>query len=234
MDDYALTVMLIPVLKLLLAGMLGGIIGWERERHGRSAGFRTNILVCIGACLMMLVSEHIQTKYAHLGSQSVIRLDPARIAAQIVTGIGFLGAGAIIKWGASVRGLTTAACLWIVAALGMAVGCGFIIPAVATVVLALIILLVLKAVSQRVRHHYYRLIRIEVSGAEDRLDQIERLMEEHGLKVQDVRTDMDKGRDRITYEIPVRYRYETKLRAAARKTLEEIPGVQRLTVKSSE
>src|SRR3989304_3601854 len=101
--------------KLLLAAVLGGVIGWERERRGRPAGLRTHILVCVGVTLMMVVSEHIFEKYKTFAADSIIRVDPARIAAQVVTGIGFLGAGTILRLRTTVRGLTTAASLWVVA-----------------------------------------------------------------------------------------------------------------------
>ena len=109
--------------KLLLACILGGLIGYEREARHKSAGLRTNILVCLGSCLVMMISVDI-------GDGSGV--DAARIAAQVVSGIGFLGAGAIMKEGLSVTGLTTAACLWVVAGVGLAVGLGFYPGAVMT------------------------------------------------------------------------------------------------------
>ena len=102
--------------KLFLSCILGGLIGYEREARHKSAGLRTNILVCLGSCLVMMISVDIQD-----GTSA----DAARIAAQVVSGIGFLGAGAIMKEGLSVTGLTTAACLWVVAGVGLAVGLGF-------------------------------------------------------------------------------------------------------------
>jgi len=96
--------------KLLLATVLGGIIGWERERRGRPAGLRTHILVCVGVTLMMLVSENMFDKYKISADNAIIRIDPARIAAQVVTGIGFLGAGTIMRFKASVRGLILHPC----------------------------------------------------------------------------------------------------------------------------
>jgi putative Mg2+ transporter-C (MgtC) family protein len=104
------------LLRLALAGALGGLIGLERELREREAGLRTHLLVALGAALFTIVSAY--------GFVS-IRTDPTRIAAQIVTGIGFLGAGAIIRQGSSIRGLTTAATLWVVAAVGMAAGAGY-------------------------------------------------------------------------------------------------------------
>lgn len=105
--------LLIMSLKLILAGVLGGIVGFERERREHPAGLRTHILVCLGSALIMIISQSFSS-----------RGDPARIAAQIVSGIGFLGAGTILQQGSVVRGLTTAASLWTVAGIGMAVGVG--------------------------------------------------------------------------------------------------------------
>lgn len=109
------------VLRLLMAALLGGLIGFERERHNkRIAGFRTHILVCVGSALIMLTSIYIFELYSNKGP-----MDPARIAAGVVTGIGFLGAGTIIRSGDRVTGLTTAASLWAISGIGLAVGCGF-------------------------------------------------------------------------------------------------------------
>jgi putative Mg2+ transporter-C (MgtC) family protein len=110
--------------RLSLAAALGGAIGFERELRDREAGFRTHMLVCLGSALFTIVSAYGFREFLTSGDQ-VIRADPTRIAAQIVTGIGFLGAGAIIRQGISVRGLTTAATLWVAAAIGIAAGAGY-------------------------------------------------------------------------------------------------------------
>jgi putative Mg2+ transporter-C (MgtC) family protein len=119
------------VVSLLIAAVLGGVVGLERELRGKPAGLRTNILICVGACVFTIISTSLS------GS------DPGRIAAQIITGIGFLGAGAIIHSGTGIHGLTTAAIIWIVASVGMACGAGFYFLAVASAFLTLIVLLVL-------------------------------------------------------------------------------------------
>ncbi|MGH2677187.1 MAG: MgtC/SapB family protein, partial [Actinomycetota bacterium] len=108
-------------LRLLGAALLGGVIGLEREVRDQPAGFRTHMLVALGSCLFTLISAY---GFGAFQGDPGVPYDPTRIAAQIVTGIGFLGAGAIIRSGMSVRGLTTAASLWVVAAIGMAVGAG--------------------------------------------------------------------------------------------------------------
>ena len=110
--------------RLLLAAVLGGLIGLERELDEKAAGLRTHMLVSVGSALFTLVSAYGFRDFLVEGG-AVVRADPSRIAAQIVTGIGFLGAGVIFRQGLSVRGLTTAASLWLVAAIGMAAGAGF-------------------------------------------------------------------------------------------------------------
>ena len=115
------------LLRIFISTVLGAVIGVEREIHKRAAGFRTHILVCVGSTLFMLTSISVALTYSHAGD-----VDPSRIAAGVVTGIGFLGAGAIIRYGESIKGLTTAASVWVVAAIGLSVGAGMFIPAAAT------------------------------------------------------------------------------------------------------
>ncbi len=127
------------LVRLLLAGILGGIVGFEREHTHRPAGFRTHILVCVGAALVMITSEFIFERY-----KMVTNVDPARLGAQVISGIGFLGAGTIIRDGFNVKGLTTAASLWAVSCVGIAVGIGFYAGAILATVLIFITLIVLK------------------------------------------------------------------------------------------
>ena len=134
-------------IRLAVAAVLGGAIGAERELRDREAGFRTHLLVSVGAALFTLVSAYAWTDWS-FSSRDGIVFDPTRIAAQIVTGIGFLGAGAIIRQGLSIRGLTTAATLWVVAAIGMAAGTGYYWAAVATTALVLVILWPLRLLSR--------------------------------------------------------------------------------------
>ena len=124
------------IFKLALACVLGALIGLERESLNRPAGLRTYTLVCVGSALAMIVSIDIYMQY-----YQTVNADPGRIAAQVISGIGFLGAGTIMREGASVRGLTTAAGLWVVACIGLAVGAGLYIPAVATTILILFVLI---------------------------------------------------------------------------------------------
>jgi putative Mg2+ transporter-C (MgtC) family protein len=137
------------LLRVVLAAVLGGAIGFERELREREAGLRTHMLVSVGAALFTLVSAYAWSDW-RFSNESGIVFDPTRIAAQVVTGIGFLGAGAIIRQGLSVRGLTTAATLWVVAAIGMATGAGYYTAAFITTVLVLFSLWPLRIVAFRV------------------------------------------------------------------------------------
>jgi putative Mg2+ transporter-C (MgtC) family protein len=136
------------LLRVVLAAVLGGAIGFERELREREAGLRTHLLVSVGAALFTMVSAYAWTDW-RFSNESGLIFDPTRIAAQIVTGIGFLGAGAIIRQGLSIRGLTTAATLWVVAAIGMSTGAGYYAAAVITTVLVLVSLWPLRVAAFR-------------------------------------------------------------------------------------
>ncbi len=211
--------------KLLIAAILGGFIGWERERRGRPAGLRTHLLVCVGVTLMMLVSEHIFVNYQGYNNDSVLRIDPARIAAQVITGIGFLGAGTIIRFRASVRGLTTAASLWVVAGIGLAVGSGFILPAVFTTAIAIATLLLIPLVEREMKRDEYRTIKILIAGQEHFLDKIKSILEENSVKLQKYKFEKNIQKNEIMYDINVKYKDEKTLLFAAdniTKTIKDI------------
>lgn len=130
------------IFRLIMGVLLGGLVGFERETHNKkTAGLRTHILVSTGSTLIMLTSLYIFELYGKIAP-----MDPARIAAGVITGIGFLGAGTIIRSKTSVTGLTTAASLWTVSAIGLAVGCGFYIAAYATTAIVLVALYLLRKI----------------------------------------------------------------------------------------
>ncbi|HKJ02800.1 MAG TPA: MgtC/SapB family protein [Longimicrobiales bacterium] len=135
--------------RLVLAAILGGAIGWEREHAHKPAGLRTNILICMGAALLTDLS-------AHVARAAPGPADPGRIAAQIVTGMGFLGAGTIIQSRGTVTGLTTAATLWVVAAIGMSVGFGSNIEAAGATVIVLIVLIPLRSLEAKAEGRHRR------------------------------------------------------------------------------
>jgi len=127
------------LIRILLSFLLGGIIGAERETRGRSAGLRTHILVCVGSTVIMLVSLYMFEMF-----KGEAAIDPSRIAAGVVTGIGFLGGGAIIRSEKRSRGLTTAASVWISSAIGLAAGCGYFSAAIITTIIVFFVLSFLK------------------------------------------------------------------------------------------
>jgi putative Mg2+ transporter-C (MgtC) family protein len=131
--------------RLLGAVVLGGSIGFERELHGKVAGFRTHSLVALGSALIMLVSTYVYELY-----QDVATVDPSRIAAQVVTGIGFIGAGTILRSGAGIKGLTTAAGLWTASGIGLACGLGYFRAAVIATLVTLFVLIVFSWVGRQI------------------------------------------------------------------------------------
>jgi putative Mg2+ transporter-C (MgtC) family protein len=137
------------VARLAIASGLGAAVGFEREIREREAGMRTHLLVSLGAALFTIISAYGFHEFV-ASDESIVQMDPTRIAAQIVTGIGFLGAGAIIRAGLSVRGLTTASSLWVVAAIGMAAGAGYYSAAVAATVLTVVALWPLRLLTYRI------------------------------------------------------------------------------------
>jgi putative Mg2+ transporter-C (MgtC) family protein len=171
------------VLRICAAGALGAVVGLEREFSGQPAGFRTHMLVSLGSALFTMVGAYGITAFYTTGH---VGIDPTRVAAQVVTGIGFLGAGAILRQGVNVRGLTTAAALWVTAAIGMSVGLGYWTGAIATTILTLIALYGLKRVQQvllaRVRKGTYQ-VSILV-GPDMKLSTFAQRVEDAGAKIE--------------------------------------------------
>ena len=195
------------VLRLLVAAALGGVIGAERELRERGAGLRTHLLVAVGAALFTIVSAYAWRDFTFSQRGGVI-FDPTRIAAQIVTGIGFLGAGAIIRQGLSVRGLTTAATLWAVAAIGMAAGAGYYTAAAVTTAVVVFTLWPLRIAAyrlfSRVRGEQGRLI-VDIPHRASAAALLGAL-EEAGAVTRSLEFDEEEGRRRvaIAVELPGR------------------------------
>jgi putative Mg2+ transporter-C (MgtC) family protein len=160
------------IIRLLLGTLFGGIIGFEIQVHGRPAGFRTHILVCIAAVLIMLVSEYYQ--YLSSIDPSYIRIDPGRIAAGALAGVGFIGAGVVLKAGLSIQGLTTAACIWVVSAIGLAIGSGLYLAGAVTFVITIFSLASLRSVERRMPKltHRFLTITADLDADEDQITSI--------------------------------------------------------------
>jgi putative Mg2+ transporter-C (MgtC) family protein len=185
------------LLRLLVAAFLGGLVGIERERLERAAGLRTHALVGVGAALFMIVSAF---GFADIVSTPQVSLDPSRVAAQVASGIGFLGAGTIILQREIIRGLTTAASVWAVAAIGLAVGGGLYVAAIGTTALTLGILAGLKPLENRFfQHRQARILTITVERQANPLFAIESAVEALGLRLQRVvvQPGYDANEDRL-------------------------------------
>jgi putative Mg2+ transporter-C (MgtC) family protein len=190
------------LLKLLLAAGIGGAIGFERETHGQAAGLRTNILVCVGSCLMMMLSLEIEHIHRHLSvDQSVVRLDPARIASYAIASMGFLGAGAIITGKGSVRGLTTAAGLWLVTGIGLAVGAGYYIPALFATLVSLVILYGMRRLKQVFSRHEHTILTLRFDGTTKPLDHITEILEGNGVNIQFINYKIELPSQATTYRM---------------------------------
>lgn len=171
--------------RLLLAAALGGAIGLEREWSNRAAGFRTHILVCIGSAAIMLLSIY---GFSEFIAEPNVRTDPARLAAQVISGVGFLGAGAIIRNGSTISGLTTAASIWVVAAIGLCVGAGFLYCAMLGTLLVLLSLFVLnKAEKHMMRNRRSHEIVLRAADRQDTLLRVVGILGDHGVQVLSVK-----------------------------------------------
>ncbi len=181
-----MTEYLTPVLRLLLAVFLGGIIGFERAERGREAGLRTHIMVCLGACLVMLISEHIVNS---LGMST----DVTRLGAQVISGIGFLGVGCIITGGDKIKGLTTAAGLWVTACIGLAAGIGYYVIATATAVIMILVMLLITPLSKKILASKSKVaLSITVSSAKV-FENITKLLDDKIVKISSVKKNVNEN-----------------------------------------
>ncbi len=175
------------VFKLFVSLLLGSVVGYERKRKGQPAGLRTFALICMGATMAMLVSIYICQAYVGLKNG-----DPGRIAAQVITGVGFLGAGAIIQMKGSVRGLTTAAGIWMVSTIGLAVGVGLYLLSITATLLILAILVTLEGVERRhAMGGESRIIRMKVRDIVTDITPYRTVLASHGVRLVNEYVDYD-------------------------------------------
>jgi putative Mg2+ transporter-C (MgtC) family protein len=186
--------------RLAIAAVLGGVVGAERELSDQPAGLRTHILLTVGACLFTLISAY------GFGPNS----DPSRLAAQIVTGVGFLGGGAILRHGLTIRGLTTAASIWATCALGVAVGVGSYVLAVGATVLVLGVLVGLRAIRNVLRNHAASREELTVLTDPDfQTEKLTELLHREGVSVRGLQREVGtdgSGRVLLVAKLPARYR----------------------------
>jgi putative Mg2+ transporter-C (MgtC) family protein len=220
MDHEALVI----IARVVGALLIGAMIGFERTFHGRPAGFRTHALVCIASAILMIVTVY-QNEWMTLVQQEAIRTDPTRMAQGIMTGIGFLGAGVIFKEGLTVRGLTTAASIWVTAAIGILIGIGFWFAAILGTVCTLIVLSLFRIVevwlpSEFYAHHMIRFARDRV------LDEIEmrKMVEGHGFSIANLSSRLLEGGQHFEYRMTIKSRDRRAAEALSRH-LRELPEV---------
>jgi len=212
---------------------VGAAIGFEREAHGQAAGLRTFILISVASCLMMMLSLHMEELFQHLGDQSVVRLDPARIASYAIASMGFLGAGAIITGKGSVRGLTTAASLWLATGLGLAIGAGYLIPALCAAFLSLIILYVLRLIKPIFAHDLFTILILKYQGVADPLDRIKEILKSHHAVVQAINYILELPNNLTTYRLRLQSKDNIEFEALI-QTLSETEGLQEIHFQEGE
>ena len=214
----------IIVLRLGLAFLLGGLVGLERELNHQPAGLRTHILISTGACLLTLLSLFITQGYK--GTEPG---DPSRIAAQIVSGIGFLGAGAIIKFGVNIRGLTTAASVWASAAIGMTVGGGMYSAALITTGFLLFALIILEQLEKKVLPaKKLKVFTIECKGIEIHRDKIIEILKNNKTRVRNINIRQDVIHDKTEYKMIIYVSRNTDLERIYRDFHQRMNNINRL------
>ncbi|MFD0868226.1 putative Mg(2+) transport ATPase [Chlamydia abortus] len=178
-------------IRIILALLLGGLIGLEREWNNHAAGFRTHILVCVGSASIMLLSIYGFSAFVY---EANVRTDPARLAAQVISGIGFLGAGAILRTGPTVSGLTTAASIWVVAAIGLSVGAGFYYAAILVTGLVLISLFLLNKWEKHMMwHRRTQEITLRIVDRPGSLGNIATLLGNHSIQIKNIHMEHEQG-----------------------------------------
>ncbi len=190
--------------RLVLAAVLGGVVGLEREVHGRPAGIRTYLILSLGTALLMVLSEYLLVAYQ--GKYPGLQGDPGRIAGQAITGVGFLGAGVIIRYKDTIRGLTTAACVWLVCSVGLAVGAGFYVVGVAVTFMTVLALVGLKAGERRMRKDWFEELQVSSADLPGQVARMEELILQRGFEVISLglRRDAEKKELKATFQVRVR------------------------------
>jgi putative Mg2+ transporter-C (MgtC) family protein len=194
------------IFRFVLASVLGGVIGLEREVHGREAGVRTYLLVSLGSALIMVISEFLVVKYQGGPSGGAFRGDPGRIAAQAITGIGFLGAGVILRYRDSICGLTTAACMWVVCAIGLAIGSGYYLFGLTGSGITLFSLLGLKGLGRRLKKDWYWEMVVISEDIEGQIDRIQAIINKYESEVTRLGVKRNLREKEITLNFHLRFR----------------------------
>lgn len=218
------------ILRLILASILGGAVGLEREVHGRPAGVRTYLLLSLGSALIMVISEYLFHKYRGGVPGVSLQVDPGRIAAQAITGIGFLGAGVIIRYKDAIRGLTTAACVWVVCAVGLTIGAGFYLYGCVVSAMTVAALVGLKPLERKLRRDWYQEMTVVSADLPGQVERLREIIDRHGLRV--VNSGLCK--DLENKELTVTFLLRQRIVQPQRQALEEVfalEGIKRVDLK---
>lgn len=217
------------VLRMVTAIALGAAIGYERGRTDHPAGLRTHILVALASATFMLISTQF-IYFQHYVVGGLVRVDPSRIASGIVMGIGFIGAGSIMRTGTDVHGLTTAASLWLVTATGMAAGCGMFPEAIIATVAALFVLGVLRYTESKRKDRIQRRVQVDLEGTATSPADIESLLVGPAAHLGNVHIDRHLEAKRSRVEFDLFLESEAAIETMLRR-IEDLPGVRRIRVR---
>jgi putative Mg2+ transporter-C (MgtC) family protein len=217
------------VLRLVLAAVLGGILGLEREVRGRAAGIRTYLTISLGSALIMLISEYYTISYG-LPPKWVMN-DQGRIAAQAISGIGFLGAGVILRYKDHIRGLTTAACIWVACAIGLAIGGGFYVFGLLVTGLTVFSLIMLKHFEIRLKKDWYKEVTVVSKDIPGQFNSIQKVIEKYDINISNFGYAKDLEKKEVTANFFLQGRDVSPYLSLNRQLMQEIvelSGVKRV------
>lgn len=218
------------IFRLILASLLGGAVGLEREVHGRPAGVRTYLLLSLGSALIMVISEYLFHKYRGGMPGVSLQVDPGRIAAQAISGIGFLGAGVIIRNKDTIRGLTTAACVWVVCAVGLTIGAGFYLYGGAVTAITVIALVGVKRVEKKLSRDWYQEMTVVSADVPGQVERVQEIIDRYGFKVINSGLGKDLEKQEVTLTFLLRQRTVRPQRQALQEVF-ALEGIKRVDLK---
>lgn len=197
------------IVRLFLSFVAGLIIGIERGRHKQVLSLRPHILIAVGSTLVMLISIYLPQIF---GADK--NYDPGRIAAQVVSGIGFLGAGAIIRMGVNVKGLTTATTIWVASAIGLAIGAGFYLAALIAVVIIMLVLIFIDFLEKNVfRESLYKVVTVKYEGMDNRKEDVVSILKKHQVRILtiNVEKDFEKNVTKMHFQVHIAMHADTEV-----------------------
>lgn len=217
------------ILRLLISAILGGVVGIEREANNRPAGLRTHVLVTLGSSLIMLISIY---GFPGMGANGHGG-EPARLAAQVVSGIGFLGAGTIMRTGTSIKGLTTAASLWVCGGIGLAIGSGYYIGGIVTAVIVLFTLMSLGTMEERFFKRKYKVLVINCLERAGLVGEIGMVLGGHSITIKDIRILSEEDEDSMVIRVMIKLP-STGSKTAFLTDIDNIQGVESVALEGNE